>query len=178
MRSGSRISEVCLTIQPFRVGNARSKKLHYVPDMKLNISTTAKPTEDKMAMLDWNEYRKQILSRVGEIGKLSPDTVKGYAALGGAGTKTGHLDAKTRANSSRLPWQSVCAATAVSPFTMGRQRSSAPPRKKSPRHLASESASTPALRSSTLLARLMRSMRPLETLAAETVVLHLHGHFR
>jgi len=49
-----------------------------------------------MAMLDWNEYRKQILSRVGEIGKLSPDTVKGYAALGGAGAKTGHLDVKTR----------------------------------------------------------------------------------
>ena len=49
-----------------------------------------------MAMLDWNEYRKQILSRVGEIGELSPDTVKGYAALGGAGAKTGHLDAKTR----------------------------------------------------------------------------------
>ena len=49
-----------------------------------------------MAMLDWNEYRKQILSRVGEIGKLSPDTVKGYAELGGAGAKTGHLDAKTR----------------------------------------------------------------------------------
>ena len=49
-----------------------------------------------MAMLDWNEYRKQILSRVREIGKLSPDTVKGYAELGGAGAKTGHLDAKTR----------------------------------------------------------------------------------
>jgi AhpD family alkylhydroperoxidase len=49
-----------------------------------------------MAMLDWNGYRSQILARVVEIGKLSPDTVKGYVALGGAGTKTGHLDAKTR----------------------------------------------------------------------------------
>src|SRR5262245_46922635 len=49
-----------------------------------------------MAMLDWNEYRNQILARVGEIGKLSPDTIRGYAALGGAGAKTGHLDAKTR----------------------------------------------------------------------------------
>ena len=49
-----------------------------------------------MAMLDWNEYRNQILARVGEIGKLSPDTVKGYMALGGAGAKTGHLDPKTR----------------------------------------------------------------------------------
>ena len=49
-----------------------------------------------MAMLDWNDYRNQVLARVGEIGKLSPDTVKGYAALSGAGAKTGHLDAKTR----------------------------------------------------------------------------------
>lgn len=49
-----------------------------------------------MAMFDWNEYRKQILSRVGEIGKLSPDTVRGYTALGGAGEKTRHLDAKIR----------------------------------------------------------------------------------
>jgi AhpD family alkylhydroperoxidase len=47
-----------------------------------------------MAMLDWNDYRNQILARVGEIGKLSPDTVKGYMALGGA--KTGHLDGKVR----------------------------------------------------------------------------------
>ena len=49
-----------------------------------------------MAMLDWNEYRNQILARVGEIGKLSPDTIRGYMALGGAGAKTGHLDAKAR----------------------------------------------------------------------------------
>lgn len=28
--------------------------------------------------------------------RLSPDTVKGYGAMGGAGQKTGHLDAKTR----------------------------------------------------------------------------------
>jgi AhpD family alkylhydroperoxidase len=47
-------------------------------------------------MLDWNEYRNQILARVGEIGKLSPDTIKGYVALGGAGAKTGYLDPKTR----------------------------------------------------------------------------------
>ena len=36
-----------------------------------------------MAMLDWNEYRNQILARIGEIGKLSPDTIKGYMTLGG-----------------------------------------------------------------------------------------------
>ena len=49
-----------------------------------------------MTMLNWNDYRSEILARVSEIGKLSPDTVKGYVTLGGAGAKTGHLDAKTR----------------------------------------------------------------------------------
>lgn len=34
--------------------------------------------------------------RIGEIGKLSPDTLKGYLALSGAGEKTSHLDGKTR----------------------------------------------------------------------------------
>ena len=47
-------------------------------------------------MLDWNDYQQQLLTRIGEIGKLSPDTVRGYQALSTAGTKTGHLDAKTR----------------------------------------------------------------------------------
>src|SRR3546814_3193102 len=47
-------------------------------------------------MLDWNDYRDELKTRVGEVGKLSPDTVRGYATLSNAGTKTGHLDAKTR----------------------------------------------------------------------------------
>ncbi|HZZ33559.1 MAG TPA: carboxymuconolactone decarboxylase family protein [Phenylobacterium sp.] len=49
-----------------------------------------------MSMLDWNGYRQQVLSGVGALGKLSPDTVKGYATLAGAGQATGRLDAKTR----------------------------------------------------------------------------------
>lgn len=49
-----------------------------------------------MHMLDWNSYRQQIIAGVGGLAKLSPDTVRGYGALGGAGAKTGHLDAKTR----------------------------------------------------------------------------------
>lgn len=49
-----------------------------------------------MRMLDWNQYRKQIFGGVGDFAKLSPDTVKGYLTLGGAGAKTGRLDAKTR----------------------------------------------------------------------------------
>jgi AhpD family alkylhydroperoxidase len=47
-------------------------------------------------MLDWLQYRKELLGRIGEVGKLSPDTLKGYQTLTGAGAKTGHLDAKTR----------------------------------------------------------------------------------
>ena len=49
-----------------------------------------------MHMMDWNGYRDQVLAGVGGLGKLTPDTTRGYATLSGAGAKTGHLDAKTR----------------------------------------------------------------------------------
>ena len=29
-------------------------------------------------MMDWNGYREQLMNRVGELGKLSPDTIAGY----------------------------------------------------------------------------------------------------
>ena len=47
-------------------------------------------------MLDWVEYSKELQGRVAQLGKLSPDTLKGYAALSHAGNTTGQLDAKTR----------------------------------------------------------------------------------
>jgi len=47
-------------------------------------------------MLDWKNYQGQLNSTIGEIGKLSPDTIKGYLALSNAGKQTGRLDAKTR----------------------------------------------------------------------------------
>jgi len=47
-------------------------------------------------MFDWNAYRRQVVSGVGAFAELSPDTVRGYGAMGGAGQKTGRLDAKTR----------------------------------------------------------------------------------
>src|SRR6516164_7473968 len=47
-------------------------------------------------MIDWNEYHKQIGDQLGELMKLSPDTVRGYRMLTDANAKTGHLDAKTR----------------------------------------------------------------------------------
>lgn len=47
-------------------------------------------------MLDWTQYRKDLLARIGEFGKLSPDTLAGYQTLSRAGQKTAHLDARTR----------------------------------------------------------------------------------
>jgi len=47
-------------------------------------------------MLDWLEYRKQLVGRIGDLGGLSPDTLRGYQTLSKAGDKTAQLDAKTR----------------------------------------------------------------------------------
>jgi AhpD family alkylhydroperoxidase len=47
-------------------------------------------------MLDWKSYLNQLNTTLGEIGKLSPDTVKGYMTLAEAGKQTRHLDEKTR----------------------------------------------------------------------------------
>jgi len=52
------------------------------------------PHHREHIMLNWVEYRKELLGRIGEIGKITPDTVKGYQTLSGA--STGSLDAKTR----------------------------------------------------------------------------------
>ena len=49
-----------------------------------------------MHMMDWNGYRKLVATGVGTLGKLSPDTVKGYVQLGQAGAKTDIFDARTR----------------------------------------------------------------------------------
>jgi AhpD family alkylhydroperoxidase len=49
-----------------------------------------------MRMHDWNGYRAQVVAGVGNLAKLSPDTVRGYTTLSGAGAKTNRLDAKTR----------------------------------------------------------------------------------
>ncbi len=35
-------------------------------------------------MLDWNEYQKQVGKNLGELKKLSPDTVRGYMTLSAA----------------------------------------------------------------------------------------------
>lgn len=47
-------------------------------------------------MIDWKEYRGELAKRIGEIGHLSPDTVRGYRGLSQAGDKANLLGAKTR----------------------------------------------------------------------------------
>ncbi len=47
-------------------------------------------------MLDWNGYQKELGGRLGELSKLSPDTLKGYLTLSGANAQTTHLGEKTR----------------------------------------------------------------------------------
>ena len=47
-------------------------------------------------MLNWDEYLQQLQTTIGEIGRTSPDVIRGYRTLSEAGAKTGKLDAKTR----------------------------------------------------------------------------------
>ena len=47
-------------------------------------------------MLDWDGYREELLKRIADLGRLSPGTVRGYLNSATLGTKTAHLDAKTR----------------------------------------------------------------------------------
>jgi AhpD family alkylhydroperoxidase len=47
-------------------------------------------------MLNWEEYRSQLLTTIGEIGKVSPDVIRGYRTISEAGGKTAKLDPKTR----------------------------------------------------------------------------------
>lgn len=49
-----------------------------------------------MSVVDWKSYRTQIRIGMNEMGLLSPDTVEACSAMGQAGEKSGHLDAKMR----------------------------------------------------------------------------------
>jgi len=49
-----------------------------------------------MSIMDWSKYRNALMGRIGDLQKLSPDTVGGYVMASGAGSKTQHLDEKTR----------------------------------------------------------------------------------
>jgi len=47
-------------------------------------------------MMDWNEYLKQVGARIGDVMKVSPDTVRGYQTLSAANSKATLLGEKTR----------------------------------------------------------------------------------
>lgn len=49
-----------------------------------------------MSMIDWNGYRQQLMQGVGDLGKLSPNTVRGYGTLSAAGQAKDVLGGKTR----------------------------------------------------------------------------------
>jgi len=47
-------------------------------------------------MLDWNDYQKQLGTTIAEMGRINPDTLRGYRELSSAPAKIGMLDPKTR----------------------------------------------------------------------------------
>lgn len=47
-------------------------------------------------MLDWNQYQQDLGARIGDLAKLSPDTLHGYQTLSAANSKTSKLGEKTR----------------------------------------------------------------------------------
>jgi AhpD family alkylhydroperoxidase len=47
-------------------------------------------------MIDWNAYRSQLLKAIGDLGRLTPGTLRGYRELTQAPATGGRLDAKTR----------------------------------------------------------------------------------
>lgn len=49
-----------------------------------------------MAMIDWNEYHAQVQKRVVEIGRTSPDIIRGYRTTSNAGNNADLLGPKVR----------------------------------------------------------------------------------
>ena len=121
-------------------------------------------------MLNWYDYRNQILAGVGEIGKLSPDTVKGYMALGGAGAKTGHLDAKTRELIALAVAITLRCDGCIAVHTAAARKLGANNRRRSPKPWGSASALTPARPWCTLSEHLTHLMWQPEMFSARTVV--------
>lgn len=49
-----------------------------------------------MSMIDWNEYHAQLQRRIVEIGRTSPDIMRGYRTLSNAGSNVDLLGPKVR----------------------------------------------------------------------------------
>jgi AhpD family alkylhydroperoxidase len=46
--------------------------------------------------MDWKNSRNELLSNIGELNRYAPDSVGAYMQASAAGSKSGHLDEKTR----------------------------------------------------------------------------------
>lgn len=51
---------------------------------------------EDVVMMNWLQYRDELMAKIGDLATLTPDTVAGYAKASGSGAKTGYLDEKTR----------------------------------------------------------------------------------
>jgi hypothetical protein len=69
-----------------------------------------------MSMLGWNTYRQQLTMKVGEIAKLSPDTIKGYQALSAAGQLVGI--GRWATGSAKLLGAATVITLLASPYTL------------------------------------------------------------
>ncbi len=49
-----------------------------------------------MSMIDWNEYQAQVQQRTAELGRTSPDLVRGYRMVSNAGGNADLLGPKVR----------------------------------------------------------------------------------
>lgn len=49
-----------------------------------------------MPMIDWNDYHAQLQKRIAEIGRTSPDIVRGYRSISNAGGNADLLGPKVR----------------------------------------------------------------------------------
>ena len=47
-------------------------------------------------MFDWNDYYKNLGAGIGDLGKASPDTLRGYQVLSAANSQSSKLGEKTR----------------------------------------------------------------------------------
>jgi len=47
-------------------------------------------------MMDWEDYRKQLLATIQQIGQASPDIVRGYRTIADGAAKIGKLEPKVR----------------------------------------------------------------------------------
>jgi hypothetical protein len=66
-------------------------------------------------VLDWNQYREQLLKAIGDLGRLSPQTVRGYRELSDAGTKTARL--ARAASTGRRPSPRLESAASSTPLS-------------------------------------------------------------